>query len=101
MGSKVFIDAYAVIKLYETELGGRNSATPSGEFSCLLVIDNKNIDCRFYFDAEKRIFPGETQEVAIKFLDPERAKALLGENRIFHIWELRQIGEGRIKKWMS
>ena len=95
-------DAIAHIQFFKTENGGRQGATPSDRFSCIIRIAGRLHDCRFLLDKIGPVSPGVSiNDVPIKFLNSESALEGVSEKDEFEILERGIIGKGKIIKIMK
>lgn len=91
-------DIIATVTLFPTDAGGRRGPTPDGKFSCLMIIDEKNLDVRLHLEKIGSISPGQTVRVPISFLDREYAQTYCSVGKKFFLREVNIIGDGVIEE---
>lgn len=90
-------DILADLNFYKTEDGGRQGATPTNFFGCVISIDQNNFDARLLLEQIGSISPGECKRrVPIKFLSSESALNKLKKNSQFLIRDGQIIGKGTV-----
>lgn len=89
-------DIIAIVELYPTEEGGRNSPTPPHQFRCIFVLGDENYDCLLSLGKTGALYPGHTYEIPIKFLRPDLIVESLTVGRKFYLRDLRLIAEGEV-----
>jgi len=92
----MLFDIRAQITFLTTEEGGRLSPTPANFFNCPMLIKQQCFDSRLQLAEIGFIAPGDTVEVPIKFLDPDRVLPLLIVGDSFELWEARPIARGKV-----
>ncbi len=90
------IDAVAEIELFPSGSGGRKGKTADNFFSCVFKFGNFSFDCRIDTQFSGPLFPGHSYIVNVKFLDPDNALFILKVGIEFYVWEMGNIGKGKI-----
>jgi hypothetical protein len=88
-------DIIAEVHLFKTEDGGRRWPARN-RFGCPTNINGEFFDCRFLLEDGTIVSPGVTAMVKIKFLRPDLVLPLPEIGTVFHLWEGRFIGTGRV-----
>ncbi|KEQ14092.1 hypothetical protein [Endozoicomonas numazuensis] len=92
-------DAVVSVKFYSKENGGRITPVPAHQYQCVfLTSETKGYDCRFIMSEEKILYPENTYELEVKFMDSRTALAAIKPLSGFRIWEGKVIGEGKLIK---
>jgi hypothetical protein len=92
-------DVIADVKFYNVESNGRKAPTPTNYFGCIFVFDLEKYDGRLLLENVGSIYPGDFKKnISIKFLSPEVVLPRLFEGKDFYLWEMKNIGEGKIVK---
>jgi len=95
-------DVVARIHLYRTEDGGRGNTIIGARFGCPFVYDDEAFDCRILLDQfGTSLAPGQTAQVAIKFLNPEFVKPRLQIGSRFKLWEGKAFADGEVLEIVS
>jgi hypothetical protein len=76
--------------------------TPSGFFSCIFVINDKNHDCRLLLEEVGSILPGNFKKsVPIKFLCPELVLPKLQNGAKFYLRDGKIVAEGKVNEMIN
>ena len=90
------------VRFLTTAEGGRQSSIKSDRYGCPLMIDEtQGFDCRFVLDGASVFELGNEYEIAVSFLNPEKALSHLSEGDTIFLWEGKKIGEGTVKTILS
>jgi hypothetical protein len=97
-------DAFARVRLFSPEAGGRSSVPPATHYRCPVYFGEQRQDveevweCAFLLDqADGTLQPGgESAIVPIKFMNPVSIQNELHSGASFVLWEGRNIGVGEI-----
>jgi len=77
--------------------GGRGTPVQGQVYSCPLLIDGGGFDCRLLLDG-RRLDLGACYEVPVKFLYRDKALPKMKPGAAVHLWEGRDIAQGRVIK---
>lgn len=77
--------------------GGRQGPIVIGDglYGCPLFVDGEAFDCRLLVKAQT-LELGQTYELPVKFLDPDRALPKLSPGKAVRLWEGKDIATGEI-----
>jgi hypothetical protein len=92
MSSPVRSEIFARITLVASADGGRRTPIRSGEYRGILSVGGENFSARF--TVPDGATPGDTIEVGIQFLSPEKALPRFGVGTRFTLSEGHSIGDG-------
>lgn len=88
----------ADVELYQSDAGGRQTATPATWFGCVILVApdaTDGWDCRIFLGGQP-LRPGECRRVEMRFLSGAEPSGLArNAGRVF-LWERGIIGEARI-----
>src|SRR6266568_7777809 len=93
-------DAVVRVRFLKTDEGGRATPIPpGGMFGCPFVFAGEYFDCRLFLqDRTAPISPGDTVEVALKFLWPDLIKPRLRQGSPCGLWEGKIIADGVVSR---
>lgn len=89
-------DMKAIITLYEKSNGGLHKPITLPYIGCLISVGSINIDTRVYFERDLVLFPGDSADVKLKFLNAEFASKYLHVGSEFGLVDYREFGRGKI-----
>lgn len=90
-------DATVEIEMLPTANGGRAGATPPNQFGCVFELGGEYYDCRLDLTSSGPLIPGQSANVPLAFLFPEKVVPRLMEGAQFHLWEGHTIATGHVK----
>jgi hypothetical protein len=90
-------DAVIKVRFKTPEEGGRQNAIAIGEkpYGCPLLVDEEAFDCRLLI-TDRTLQLGESYELPIKFLSPDRALPKLSPGKPVRLWEGKDIAIGEV-----
>jgi hypothetical protein len=93
-------DAVVRLRFLSTDDGGRSKPIPpGGVFGCPFLFEDEYFDCRLLLgDHTAAVLPGDTVDVALKFLCPDLIKPRLHQGSLFRLWEGRTIADGVVSR---
>jgi hypothetical protein len=94
MSSRVRPEIFARIVLAASPDGGRRTPILSGEYRAILTVGGESFSARFVVPDGCVASPGDTIEVGVQFLLPEKALPRFRVGARFTVSEGRSIGEG-------
>ncbi len=88
-------DIHVKVRFKTAEEDGRQSAVSGDFYACPFLIEGKGFDSRLLL-AGRRLELGETYEVPVKFLNPQKVLPYLTEGKSFILWEGKDVASGSV-----
>lgn len=88
-------DVHVKVRFKTAEEGGRQSAVSGDFYACPFLVEGKGFDSRLLL-AGRRLELGETYEVPVKFLNPQKVLPYLTEGQAFILWEGKDVAAGSV-----
>lgn len=89
-------DAIISIRFLPAEEGGRSGPIEGERYGCPLLFEKQAFDCRFCCEVPFIFELGNRYEIPIKFLNRDKALAILAPGSRVALWEGKVIGVGEI-----
>lgn len=90
-------DIIARVRLFTQQENGRLNPLPPRPFGCPFFYQGEGFDCRLLLaQTGTTLVPGETAEIAVKFLNPDLIKPRLNAGDQFKLWDGKDFAVGEV-----
>lgn len=90
-------DAIIEVRFKMPNENGRQTAVSGDYYGCPLVIEGEAFDCRLLL-AGRSLELGETNEVPVKFLNPQLVLPKLAVGKPIVLWEGKDVATGKVMR---